>query len=256
MKKTRKHSGSPHYRDEAFLRKLGEHCKRLRVQRGYSIDRMSREGEQLSPSVIHRLETGAGNSSIATLCRYAEILRVPLTQLINIERSTLASKQMQILPLDAPQAKKEAFKTLVPLYSLRAAAGMFGAGESVEASGWLEVPRLSKKDENLFAARAVGHSMEPMIQDGDFLLFRANPEGTRQNKIVLAQYRGAADPETGGSYTVKKYTSKKTGAGDKWKHVQITLSPLNPEFAPIVLTSKGTEDFKIVAELVKVLGQA
>ena len=45
--------------------------------------------------------------------------------------------------------------------------------------------------------RAVGRSMEPMIHDGDFLVFRANPVGTRQGKIVLAQYRGPADPETG-----------------------------------------------------------
>ena len=255
MKKSRKQIGSPHYRDDAFLQKLGEHCKRLRIQKGYSIDRMSREGDQLSPSVIHRLETGAGNSSIATLCRYAEILRLPLTQLINVDASSIDKKRLQIFSLDAPEVKKEAFKTLVPLYSLKAAAGVFGSGEDVEALGWLQVSALGKKDTRLFAARAVGHSMEPMIQDGDFLLFRANPEGTRQNKIVLAQYHGASDPETGGSYTVKKYISKKSTSGEKWKHTQITLQPLNPKFNPIVLAGKRTEEFVIVAELVRVLGQ-
>ena len=39
--------------------------------------------------------------------------------------------------------------------------------------------------------------MEPRIHDGDYCVFRAKPEGTRQGKIVLAQYRGPADPETG-----------------------------------------------------------
>jgi hypothetical protein len=42
-------------------------------------------------------------------------------------------------------------------------------------------------------------------------VFRANRAGTRQNKIVLAQRRTISDPETGGSYTVKVYSSEKRG---------------------------------------------
>ena len=109
-------------------------------------------------------------------------------------------------------------------------------------------------DENMFVARAVGRSMEPTIHDGDYLIFRANPAGTRQNKIILAQYRGLADPETGGSYTVKKYSSQKRAASDgEWRHTQILLSPINRDFSPIPVPASGAEDFRIIAEFLAVL---
>ena len=44
------------------------------------------------------------------------------------------------------------------------------------------------------------------------MVFRAKPAGTRQGRIVLVQYRGEADPDTGGSYTVKRYSSEKVAA--------------------------------------------
>lgn len=56
---------------------------------------------------------------------------------------------------------------------------------------------------------------------------------------MLAQLRGATDPETGERYTVKRYESEKAKAGDSWRHEKITLKPVNPAFEPIVL--EGTE---------------
>jgi SOS-response transcriptional repressor LexA len=119
----------------------------------------------------------------------------------------------RLISLDDGRVKREAFKTLLPLYSLRAAAGYFGNGEAVEPEAWIEAEGLGPLDEQMFVARAVGRSMEPAIHDGDLLVFRANPVGTRQGKTVLAQYRGPADPETGGSFTVKRYSSEKREAG-------------------------------------------
>jgi SOS-response transcriptional repressor LexA len=96
--------------------------------------------------------------------------------------------------------------------------------------------------------------MEPLIHDGDYLVFRANPTGTRNGKIVLAQYRGVADPETGGAFTVKRYSSEKVrNAAGSWRHSRIVLSPLNPEYAPIVVSESDAESFRIVAEFVAAL---
>ena len=109
----------------------------------------------------------------------------------------------------------------------------------------------------MFVARAVGRSMEPRIHDGDYCVFRAKPVGTRHGKIVLAQYRGPADPDTGASYTVKRYSSEKAAdAEGGWRHARIVLSPLNPEYQPIVLTPKVDDDVQIVAELIALLGKA
>ena len=85
---------------------------------------------------------------------------------------------------------------------------------------------VGRLDERMFVCRALGRSMEPRIHDGDYVVFRAKPAGTRQGRIVLVQYRGAADPDTGGSYTVKRYSSEKVAAeGDDWRHALTRPSP-------------------------------
>ncbi|MBY0276119.1 DEAD/DEAH box helicase family protein [Candidatus Binatia bacterium] len=162
--------------------------------------------------------------------------------------------QLELIALDAARVKREAFKTLLPLYSLKAAAGYFGSAEVVEPEAWLEAEGIGRLDERMFVCRAVGRSMEPTIRDGDYVVFRARPSGTRQGKVVLAQYRGPADPETGGSFTVKRYSSEKKAADDGgWRHTRVVLSPTNPEYAPIVLGPDDAEHVEVIAEMVTAL---
>jgi len=155
--------------------------------------------------------------------------------------------------LDDPQALLGAFKTHLPVYSLRAAAGKFGNGEAVEPEGWVEVPD-RKLDSGMFVARVEGHSMEPRIPDGSLGVFRANPQGTRQGKTVLAQWRGPADPETGGSFAVKVYESQKAyGPDGHWTHEAVRLKPVNPEFPPLDFTLEDGEFLKVLAEYVGIV---
>lgn len=159
-----------------------------------------------------------------------------------------------IVPMRNERAKREAFKSLLPLYTLKAAAGYFGSGEAVEQEGWIEVYGVGVPDERMFVCRAVGRSMEPTIRDGDYVVFRAKPAGTRQGKIVLAQYRGPADPDTGGAFTVKRYSSEKVSADDGgWKHTRVVLSPTNPDYQPITLTESDAGSVNVVAEFITVL---
>ena len=165
-----------------------------------------------------------------------------------------SERQLKIVPFEEARRQGQMFKTLLPLYGLQAAAGYFGNGEAVEPEGWIEAAGTGRLDERMFVCRAVGRSMEPTIRDGDYLVFRAKPEGTRQGKIVLVQYRGPADPDTGASFAVKRYRSAKTRAtGGGWKHAKVTLSPTNPDCEPIVLTKDDANDVEVVAELVTVL---
>jgi hypothetical protein len=166
-----------------------------------------------------------------------------------------AQPTARILPFDDPRVAEGRFNTLLPVYSLRAAAGYFGNGEAVEPEGWVEAAGVGRLDDQMFVAHAVGRSMEPKIHDGDLLVFRRDPAGTRQGKIVLAQYRGPADPETGGAFTVKRYSSNKMVDEDEgWRHTRITLSPLNPDFEPIDLAPEDEDAFRVVAEFEGVLG--
>jgi hypothetical protein len=66
--------------------------------------------------------------------------------------------------------------------------------------------------------------------------------------------RGAiTDPELDGSFTVKKYSSEKVDYAETgWVHSRIMLSPLNPEFEPILVEADGEDDgsVQVVAEFI------
>jgi phage repressor protein C with HTH and peptisase S24 domain len=143
----------------------------------------------------------------------------------------------------------EPFRTHVPLYSLRAAAGNLGDEMPSEVEDWVRAPEGTRLDPYLFVAHVVGDSMEPRIPNGSLNLFRFHPAGSRQNKILLIQRFGVLD-ETA-RYTVKKYTSRKAFTGeDQWHHQQIRLEPLNPEYQA---WDVGPEEFAVVAEWICVI---
>lgn len=148
------------------------------------------------------------------------------------------------------------FKDLLPVYSLQAACGKFGDGQDVECEGWVEV-KGRKLDQSMFIVEAVGKSMEPDIPENSYCIFRFNPAGSRQNKIVLVQHHGTGDPETGGEYTIKKYASEKIHEKDgTWRHSKITLSPLNPGYKPMVFEGKGDDfeaEIKVIGEFLEIL---
>ena len=143
----------------------------------------------------------------------------------------------------------EPFRTHVPLYSLKAAAGGLGEEMLSEVEDWVRAPEGMRLDPYLFVAHVVGDSMEPRIPNGSLNLFRFHPAGSRQNKFLLIERFGVLD-ETA-RYTVKKYTSRKVFTGeDQWHHEQIRLVPLNPEHQP--WDAEPTE-FAVVAEWICVI---
>jgi len=149
---------------------------------------------------------------------------------------------------------REKFVSLVPLYSLEAAAGSFGESDPAECIGWVKPPKGTKINQWHFVARVVGKSMEPLIKDGSYCLFRYGVVGSRTGRIVLAQNSNIFDPETGGSYTIKKYQSKKISDKEgSWQHVNIRLLPINPAFKPIEITAESEDEIRVLAEFVSVL---
>lgn len=136
----------------------------------------------------------------------------------------------------------------VPVYSIHAAAGAFGAGEAAELEGWLEVDGRLTADH--FVVTALGKSMEPGIGDGELLMFKRYAGGTRQGKVVLVQWAGPGDIETGGSYAVKRYQRHgERASGD----LTIELQSDNPEYDSILLTPEYEDEVAVLAEFVEVL---
>lgn len=161
------------------------------------------------------------------------------------------------------RSRARPFETHAPAYDLTAAAGAFGpdlvVGAAGDEIGWAAVPHSVHITRDHFAARVQGRSMEPAIADGSWCLFRAERGGSRVGRTVLVWHRGCTDPALGGEFSVKKYASQKTAAGDDaWRHREIRLEPLNPapEFRPLVFTPDAEGDLRIIGEFVAVLDVA
>ncbi len=156
------------------------------------------------------------------------------------EREVAGARPSRVVP----------FVTHVPVYSLRAAAGKFGPEMEVdqEPEDWIPAPAGIRSLEDHFACYVFGRSMEPRIPDGSLCLFRRIPAGSRQGKLVLVRHRGAS--ESGGEFTVKRYRSEKVVEEGDWRHTQVVLEPLNPEFPVLEL---GPDDFQVIAEFLRVV---
>lgn len=164
-----------------------------------------------------------------------------------------APARVRIVP-ESAEIATEKFRTMLPVYSLKAAAGRFGTGEAVEPEGWIEVPKRLLADD-MFVARVVGRSMEPRIGDGDLCIFRKYRGGSRRDRIMLVQWQGAEDPETGGSYAVKKFSREQQLVEDgELVGMRVTLTPLNPDYEPLVIEAEYADEVAAIAEYVDSLG--
>lgn len=153
-----------------------------------------------------------------------------------------------------PEEEVVPFENAVPLVTLKAAASSFGDTQAVEHASWVKPNTTHRLALGMFVAQVVGKSMEPRIPNGAYCLFSAPVTGTRQGKIVLVQHNSIEDPETGGRYTVKRYSSEKSAdESGSWRHTAIRLLPENPDFEAIVINSGDSEDLQVVAELIEVL---
>jgi uncharacterized protein len=148
------------------------------------------------------------------------------------------------------------YENCVPIYNLQVAAGAFSNEQVIEEHDWVELPPEFRVQDGLFVTQVIGESMNRRIPNGSWCLFRANPVGTRNGRIVLVQHREINDGDTGGHFTVKVYSSEKSVDEDaEWQHQRITLSPDTTAsgYSPIILDGADLDEFKVLAEFVAVL---
>lgn len=165
-------------------------------------------------------------------------------------------------------AEVRPFKNAIPLYDLKVAAGAFsrpqfveelsgGTEINVESCQWVALPDSFRYQPGLFVAQVVGESMNKRIPNGAWCLFKANPVGSRNGKIVLAQHREIRDPDTGARYTIKRYQSAKDEDDNgQWRHSKILLKPETTEFGykALEFDESMAGDLVVLAEYVAVIG--
>jgi SOS-response transcriptional repressor LexA len=174
-------------------------------------------------------------------------LRISQRQAVTVDAFSRVLDRLYREHVEDTQVQR--FGTHLPLFSLRAAAGGLSDEMLSEAEDWVPAPEGMRLSPDLFVAHVDGRSMEPRIPDGSLNLFRLHPAGSRQGKILLIERFGVLDQSA--RYTIKRYTSRKAVTGeDEWRHEQIRLEPLNPEFEPWDVDPEG---FAVVAEWLRVI---
>lgn len=144
----------------------------------------------------------------------------------------------------------------VPLVDIYAAAGEFSELQITDADfDWIELPTNVSAKKGYFVCQIIGESMNKKIENGSWCLFKENPVGSREGKIVLAKHYDIQDSDFGAGYTVKSYHSEKNISEESWSHESIILKPLSYDssFEDIILSGDAINKLQIVGELITVL---
>jgi len=165
------------------------------------------------------------------------------------EEST-AYKGLDLPVVSIEQAKP--YQGFVPIFDLEVAAGGFSDQQGLESPDeydWVQLPEHINTTQGMFVTRVVGESMNKRIINGSWCLFKANPGGSRNGKIVLVQHRDIEDPDHGGTYTVKTYHSEKIEEDGVLVNQRIVLKPETTAYgySPIIIEDGG-EELVVVGE--------
>ena len=187
-------------------------------------------------------------------------------------------KFQKYLPGDLPGVQVEPFRRVDPaiarphvnavrLLDLRVAAGSFSADQfiadmnanddDVARSVWVAPTSRIKPSKELFVAQVTGNSMNRMVKDGEWGLFRlapADPEG----RPVLVWRPGDFESDGGGQFVLKRFKGSYAEGGDGNRmRIGCSLVPDSDDesYRPIALADDDIRTM-VVAELVEVLGRA
>ncbi len=151
---------------------------------------------------------------------------------------------------------RDKFTTHLPFFpTLKAAChDLSEIGLYEEIMQWIDVSDdMSRLDESMFVVRAMGNSMMPIINDGDYCVFTRYSGGSRNGEIVLVEGYNIKDYDSDNiACTIKKYHSEKRATEEGWEHTSIELIPLNQDFEPFKL-DPDDKSFKVLGILKKVI---
>ena len=147
------------------------------------------------------------------------------------------------------------YENALPFFDLKIAAGSFSDIQQVDEVQWVELPKDIKPNKDLFICQVVGESMNKIIPNGAFCLFKKYTGGSRNGHIVLVECNEIHDSDFGSSYTIKEYASKKYEDENGWKHQSIILKPISYDsgYENIVLEGDQLSSFKVIGTFQTVL---
>jgi superfamily II DNA or RNA helicase len=154
-----------------------------------------------------------------------------------------------------PTEKAVPYKNCIPLYDIKVAAGDFSQLQVNEDTSWIELGRPFNYSDEYFVCQVVGESMNKVIPNNSWCLFRRDTGGSRNGKIVLVHQMDIQDADFGAGFTVKEYESIKSTDENGWKHNIIVLKPRSyiADYQDLILTDDALTDFRVLGVFVEVL---
>ena len=146
----------------------------------------------------------------------------------------------------------------IPLFDFHAAAGSFSEMQFEKDYSQIEVQEKYADNDDYFACKVVGESMNKRIPNGSICIFKKYDGGSRNGKIVLVENRDIQDPDFNSAFTVKTYSSQKSITNEGWEHTEIILKPNSNDdsFQDIVIDKERGEGMKVIGEFVAVLNKS
>jgi len=146
-------------------------------------------------------------------------------------------------------------ENLIPLYDFYAAAGSFSEMQSNQEYTLFNIPEKYKSNQDYFACKVIGESMNRRIPNGSICLFQKYTGGSRNGKIVLVENFGKTDEDYNSSFTIKTYASEKKVYEDHWEHTAIVLKPnsYDKTYKDIVIKEDTSLEMRIVGVFLEVL---
>lgn len=261
---------------DVLARKIGARVRELREEAGLTLEKLAYESELGSKGHLSDLEAGRLRPTVQSLAHLADRLGVELVDLVSapssiaraalVERSRFASeaeikRALALLP-EVPAAAafrvvsptpRQRYRSCVPLLALGVAAGAFRGADLADDIQWV-VPRTRRPiGRGMFVARVMGQSMEPLVRDRTYALFRTEVRGALDGRILLVQRGGLHEGDAyGAQVTLKTFEgAARAGEGGLVRTRGGVLRPANARFAPIVLARD--EEIRVIAELAAVL---
>lgn len=138
--------------------------------------------------------------------------------------------------ISGPVNNSMQMSTYLPLFDIQAACGDFNLQSGTGFKGWINASDYGKTNDNMFVVKAVGDSMNPDIEDGDYCIFKKYGIGSEtflsKGNIVLFE---KSDSNTEPNYVIKKYHHEGKGTEDE----KIILHSLNEKYGDIVLKDQN-----------------
>lgn len=90
----------------------------------------------------------------------------------------------------------------IPYYNFYAAAGTFSEMQSENEYTLIEGPANYSSNNDYFACKVIGESMNRVIPNGSVCLFKIYTGGSRNGKIVLVEHFDRQDPDFNSAFTI------------------------------------------------------